>query len=377
MAKLSRILFWLGWLGASACENRYLSGEKVPPPPQQVARSLEQRVAFMTQVIEQHPNEADYLYRRAVIYLEGGKENLALADVEQALSLDSVNQDYFFLQAKLLNDKQDHPRAYLAAAKAQALGYQSPELTWLLGKLSYLNQQPAKAQVYLQTSLISYGERPETYYYLGLLSKDARDTAQAVTQLERAITLRPTYSDAHQALVDFYLSLGKNRTAAGYSRRGLSLCPDNPDLYQQYARVLERLDEPDAAMTAYRRVVELDPERWQASHRLFLFFLGKRRYALAAMHLRNTLRVKPDLPGGYLTLANISYYHLDQYDDALKFFKLAQQASPQDPAIALAIAKTEKKIEFELWKLTPEGQTWLRRRREAERAPADSTSGGR
>ncbi|MCU0448849.1 MAG: tetratricopeptide repeat protein [Bernardetiaceae bacterium] len=375
MTKFPRILFWLCCLGLSACENRYLSGEKVPPPPQQAARSWEQRVAFMTQVIEQHPNEADYFYRRATTYLEGGKENLALTDVEQALALDSANQDYFFLQAKLLDDKQDHQQAYAAAARAQALGYQSPELTWLLGKLSYLNQQPAKAQVYLQTSLNSYGERPETYYYLGLLGKDTRDTAQAVTQLERAITLRPTYAEAHQALVDFYLGLGKNRTAAGYARRGLSLCPENPDLYQQYAHVLERLDEPDAAIGAYRRVVELDPERWQASYRLFTYYLNKRRYALAAMHLRNTLRAKPDLEGGYLTLANISYHHLDQYDEALKYFKLAQQARPQDPAIALAIAKTEKKIEFEAWKLTPEGQAWLRRRREAERA-SDSTGSG-
>jgi tetratricopeptide (TPR) repeat protein len=361
----------LGW----GCENRYLQGEQLPPLPDAGANSLAKRLVFMDKAIQQDPNEADYFYRRSTIYASLGKENLALTDIERALELNADNQDYYFVQAKLLDQANRPADALRSANQAERMGYQSPAFTWLLGKLCFLNQELSRAEQYLTASRPLVGERADTFYYLGAIKKQANDTLAATALLEQAIARQPAYPEAFTALVDMFAQQGEPKKAARYAYRATVNCPGNAAICELYGQSLMRIDEEAEAMQWYDRATKLDPARWRANHQLALYHLRKERYTLAAGYLQAALRVKPDLPQGYNTLAWLHFKYLDNYPEALRYYELAAKAAPNDAAVAGMIERTKQRIAYEEFKKTPEGQAYLaRKRREAEQAAADSTA---
>jgi tetratricopeptide (TPR) repeat protein len=377
--KLVPLACWAWLLGAAllgwGCENRYLRGEQLPPLPDAGANSLAKRLEFMDQAIKQDPNEADYFYRRATIYASLGKDNLALSDIERALELATDHEDYYFVQAKLLDQANRPAEALRSANQAERMGYRSPEFTWLLGKLCFLNQELPRAEQYLAASRTVVGERADTFYYLGAIKKQAGDTLAATDLLERAIMRQPAYPEAFTALVEMFAQAGEPKKAARYAYRATVNCPGNAGVCELYAQSLARIDEEGEAMQWYDRAAKLDPARWRANHQLALYHLRKEHYSLAAGYLQAALRTKPDLERGYNTLAWLNFKYLDNYPEALRCYELAAKAAPNDANILAMIERTKQRIAYEEFKKTPEGQAYLaRKRREAEQAAADSTA---
>jgi tetratricopeptide (TPR) repeat protein len=361
----------LGW----ACENRYLKGEQLPPLPQANANSLTKRLDFMNEVIGKHPNEADYFFRRGVIYAEINKDNLALEDIGRAIGLDSGNQEYFYMQAKWLDLAGKPAEAFQSANRAERLGYASPEFTWLLGRLCFLNNAHPRAEAYLNESRTHLGERADTFYYLGIIKKQASDTLNATAFLEQAIALKPAYPEAFKAMVDMYARVGAPKKAARYAYRAVTNCPNDGELCEIYAQCLENLDENSEAIFWYEKAVKLAPRLWRANYQLAMYHYRKEHFARAARHLQVALETKPELPQGFATLAWINFKYLDNNQDALKYYELALKSTPNDVEISAMLERTKKRIAFEEYKKTPEGQAYMRRKREeAQQAAADSTA---
>ncbi len=362
-------LIGLGW----ACENRYLKGEQLPPLPQADANSLAKRLDFMNQIIQQNSGEADYFYRRALIYLQIGKQNLALADIGSALKLDSGKYEYFYTQAKLLDLAKNHLGAFQAAKRAEQMGYSTPEFTWLLGKLSFLNQSDEQAEQYFLASRTLLGERAETFYYLGMIKKQANDTLNSASFLNRAIELQPAYPEAFKALVGIYEQSGEPKKAVRYAYRAVTNCPNNAQLYELYGKCLENIDETAEAIPWYEKAARLDPGLWLANHQLAMYHLRKEHYVTAATYLRSALVVKPTWDYGHAVLGWIYFEHLDNYPEALRHYEMAAKIKPGDPDLAARVARVQKRIAYEEYKKTPEGQAHIaRKRREEAHRAADS-----
>lgn len=361
-----------------ACAAGKRDDEKIPPPPTDLATLDGQQINYLNQAIERNPEQAELYYRRAKVYLETGKENLALRDIENALSVAPDCTTYLVVHAHALEQQEQYPEALAVASRiAQRPNLATDaEFDLLYGKLLYINQQPDRAKAYLTQAQQWLNDSPEAHYYLGLIYRDQADTLAAANAFDQAIRLKPEYDSAYVAAVRMYLALGRPMRAITYAKRGLLFGPQNAQLTLLMAQSLAQLDEEATAMLWYEKALKIEPSLWRAAYTLAMYHLKKEHYAEAAQFLKQALSYKPDIERGSYTLAAIYNYRLFNYAEALKWYETAASQNPQNTEIADDIARMKRRIAYQEYKKSPQYLAdQMRKRKQAEaeqRLKADS-----
>src|SRR5262245_26559036 len=76
---------------ATGC-SRKNSGDKVA-----LSDSTKNSAEQLSELIKQHPDDADLYYNRASLYMKKGDGSAALNDMQNAVRMDSSNAEYFLL----------------------------------------------------------------------------------------------------------------------------------------------------------------------------------------------------------------------------------------------------------------------------------------
>jgi TolB-like protein/DNA-binding winged helix-turn-helix (wHTH) protein/Tfp pilus assembly protein PilF len=157
--------------------------------------------------------------------------------------------------------------------------------------------------------------------------------------LEEAIRLEPTFAPAHAALAQYYISTyalppdeARSR-ARDHARRALALDETLASAHRSLALASMTGDwDWAAAEREFKRSVDLDPSdgvtrQWYAR---FLDLVGRPRAALA--QLQRLREQDPVSPGTYQALA---YHHFltRRYDEALTHVRKHEGLSPHDPGV--------------------------------------------
>jgi Tfp pilus assembly protein PilF len=86
-----------------------------------------------------------------------------------------------------------------------------------------------------------------------------RAFARARSLAHKGLELDPSLGEAHGVLSYIHLWLWEWEEAEQSLQRALTLEPNNPQLHQWYANILNDLARPDDALTEARKAYELDP----------------------------------------------------------------------------------------------------------------------
>jgi tetratricopeptide (TPR) repeat protein len=168
----------------------------------------------------------------------------------------------------------------------------------------------------------------------GQILLNGRDFSPARAQLEKAVAVNPTDSDAWLLLVNTLRGLGQDDAAANTLLRGLAQCPQSPSLHLEYARWLKSAGRLDEAIKEFRHGYQLRPS--EASPLVELasvyFAAGRNPDAVAALHL--ALERQPDHP---MALATLTYYAISLKDEPEALRRWAQvRRQPKTPAQVVA-----------------------------------------
>jgi len=87
---------------------------------------------------------------------------------------------------------------------------------------------------------------------------------KAATQARRAVELEPSRIESHMVLFNIADTKGDYQTARVQLAAAREVSPDDTRLLLREAYVAKRLDDNDGAISAYRKVTELDPENGEA-----------------------------------------------------------------------------------------------------------------
>ncbi len=133
-----------------------------------------------------------------------------------------------------------------------------------LGGLRIRQERYAEALEIMEAAIAGQGPNYLTHYNYALsfrlanpeLTGEQRTLVQE--QLQEAIRLRPTFSDAHHGLAENYVDAGDNLDeAARLLDQALTLSPDQPAYLITLSRLLIAQDALDAARSVLGRVLEL------------------------------------------------------------------------------------------------------------------------
>jgi protein O-GlcNAc transferase len=156
--------------------------------------------------------------------------------------------------------------------------------------------------------------------------------AAAITQLERALALRPDHGETHLMLAQALRGQGKLAAAAASLERGLALLPDLAEAHSNLGLLYGALGQRDAAIASFRRALALKPDfAW--AHCNLGTALAEQGDLLAAIEsYQHALAIEPDHVEAWVNLGN-TFNAQDDVDAAAECYRKAIAIKP-DHALA-------------------------------------------
>ena len=232
-------------LGALACAD--------PPDPQDAAR----------------PAEAHRLLQRGTLFLQQDRPARALAELAQAVALDSSSSTAHFQQG-LAHARLDQPALAIAAFKrALALTPDQPRAHFALAAVLRDQHRYLEAATYLEQAIARAPERAKYHFYLGEARRATGDFAGALAAFKRTIELAPDHLEARYYHSDLLM---RNQQLSQARAGFVDLLAHDPDHVQGglgLGGLLIRLGEPAAAIPVLERTAATEPDN-PAPHYLLL-----------------------------------------------------------------------------------------------------------
>ena len=134
---------------------------------------------------------------------------------------------------------------------------------------------------------------PMAHNNLGVVAWDRKDYHQAIEHWLSALTLCPTYSDAHTNLARARIREGRIGDAAEHLRTAILIKPTHAGAHNNLGVILWQQGRVQESLEHLREALRLEPENTDAHHNLARICISLRKFDEAQEHLREVLRLEP------------------------------------------------------------------------------------
>jgi tetratricopeptide (TPR) repeat protein len=228
------------------------------------ANRAEQAEELLRKVLSQRPSSAEthHCLGRALL-MQGTRLADALRLLERAVELDPNRAEYFLYVGWAANEAGNVPKAEKSLAEALRL-----------------DQGLADA-----------------YWQRGVLRQRQGAVRDAITDLTKALALRPSRHEAHASLADAFYDLGREGDAMREWQLAIQAQPDNATWRFRYGKLLAANRQNEAAIEQLTKALALvetvePPPRWRwEAHHALARSLGQNPEA--AKHWEQFLRLGP------------------------------------------------------------------------------------
>ena len=142
------------------------------------------------------------------------------------------------------------------------------------------------------------------------------------------MALKPDYMLAHYNLGNALKELGQLDAAVSSYRKAIEIKPDFADAHNNLGTVLKDQGQSDAALASYRRVLELKPDYAEAHNNLGVALKDLGQLDEAVASYRKAVALKPDYVLAHCNLGN-ALKELGQLDAAEASYRRAEALQPQ------------------------------------------------
>jgi serine/threonine-protein kinase len=167
---------------------------------------------------------------------------------------------------------------------------------------------------------------PEVHFSLGKVYSASGRTAEAITELKRALELAPNSDDGYRALGRAYLAIGQKEQALQAYQKAVDINPYYWINYNSIGQAYSQVGEYDKALIALRHVIELEPENSFGYLNLGVVYSQQGKYEESIPYFEKSLHIQPD-DKTYTDLGT-AYFYLKRYNDSVPMFEKAVQMSP-------------------------------------------------
>jgi tetratricopeptide (TPR) repeat protein len=214
----------------------------------------EQAILELKSILAVDPGSAEGHLLLGIAYRSSGSSDLmgeAVAELRQALALNPgfVPARFYLAHIYLDLGRVERAREELQTAVTQAPG--NPQFMALLGETERQLKNPTRS-IELNTQALKVDESfAESRYYLGLALFDLGKRDEAIRELERVVLSGPNAVDAYLSLGTLYVEAGRYDDALKVLRQGTTIDPARPEIRIQMARAYRSkglLDSADAQL---------------------------------------------------------------------------------------------------------------------------------
>jgi tetratricopeptide (TPR) repeat protein len=234
----------------TACDSNKKTGEENPVFQQPQLKAI-------TEKINTNPDNAGNYYQRGVILVRLGADSLALTDFKKAVSLDSNKAEYYSAIGNLLFENKDLEGSVRWIEKALAINPDDMKSHLKLAQMFlYLKEYPTAFKE-INTVLRQDVYNSEAYFLKGMVYKDMKDTAKAISSFQTSVQVDPQNYDAIVQL-GLMFSAKKDPLALQYFDNAWR--KDTMDAFPLFARGVfyQNIGDYNKAKLEYRNVITRD-----------------------------------------------------------------------------------------------------------------------
>ena len=166
----------------------------------------------------------------------------------------------------------------------------------------------------------------EVHFALGSVYSATGKSAEAVSELRRALELAPKSDDGYRRLGDAYRALGQQQEAIRAYAKAAELGPYYWFNWNALGNAYYRFGNNQKAVESFRRVAELEPSNSSAYLNMGVVYFAEGKWTDCIPALQKSLELEPS-ERAYSNLGTV-YFYLKRYDDAVKMFEKAAAMSP-------------------------------------------------
>ena len=169
---------------------------------------------------------------------------------------------------------------------------------------------------------------PEVHFSLGSVYTDTGKTAEAISELKRALELAPKSDEGYRRLGQVYSSTGRKPEAIEAYKRAIELNPYYWENHNALGGAYYSFGQNEEAVASFKKVIELEPDNAAGYDNLGVVLMRMERWNDCIPDFEKALQLQPY----YATYSNLgtAYFFLKRYDDAVRMFEKAVAMNPNE-----------------------------------------------
>ena len=276
-------------------------------------------------------------HERLKDYAAAARERAALTEVRP---LDSAAFAAFGHTLVLASDF-DEAQAQLQ--HAVALNLRTPQMAEDFARIQLARKDDKSALPYLQEALNADPKRQDLWFLHAQAADRAKDSSSAIHSFEQALALGAVHPAEGASLARLYLATNQKVKASQLARQMVSELPPEADVRAQFATSLDELQLTAEALSAWKRVLEVQANSGPAHLRIAQLLLGSGDNAGAEQAANLGLTVVPKFAPLYIVKADA----LEKAGLAYRARKTLEEgaANVRDVSLLTRLAATEDTYE--------------------------------
>lgn len=313
-------LFVVALTGLQSC------GDKTVKQPSTGAYAVPE-VAAISARIEKSPRNAALYFDRARIFREMGEDSLALKDLREAGTLDSSKAYYFSAAGEILFEHKDVEGSIRYFKKAIQLDPGDPVAHLKYAKLLMFIDKNQEAFTEINTVLRRNPYSGEAYFLKGMVYKNLKDTAKALSSFQTSVQVDPNYQPSFLQLGAIYAAR-KDSLALRYFENAYRA--DSSDMIGRYSQAMFYQDNKlyEKAKAVYRKIILKDPQYSDAFFNTGWILMRQDSFEKAARQFDLVTRIDPTNAGAYYN-RGVCYEILGRKKEALGDYNQALELDPE------------------------------------------------
>lgn len=280
----------------------------------------------LNEQIEKNPNDPERYAMRAQIYLAYDNTSDAIEDLHKAISLDSLNKDYYYVLSDVYMDVASSRQSLATMVKLASLYPEDEEVLINLAELYLIFQMYDDSRRTVDRVLNINEYNSDAFFILGFGFLETGDSIRAKNAYLRAAELNPETLRNWMALGNLGISTSDKETET-YFLNALRLDSINMDAMNSLAVYYQTTDRMEEAKGLYKKLIIRDKSYVNAIFNIGLVYYEQDSLQLAIDHFTMALNINSALPRAYY-YRGLAYEELGNYKLALNEY---QQSSIFDP----------------------------------------------
>ena len=217
----------------------------------------------------------------------------------------------------------------------------------LLGMVRAAQQRNVEAEQLFKRVILLQPNSANGYVNLGLLYLQMSKSDEAVPQLQEALRIDPSRTDARGALLNALRAQAHESVREGKLEKALSLLltarkasPKNPDVLYDFGYVALRMSLYSDAETAFRQVLAVQADDARALYGLGRAQIGLGRYQDASDTFSRYAKLNPEDASGHYALG-LTLASLEKFPQARTEFERSVEIQPAQTESYLEIGRIE------------------------------------